>query len=553
MLTLNVINPDQLNCEDKKCNRIQPQVQTPINSADTKRINKYTLETFVKRAREVHGDKYDYSHVSQEHIKGVKSKIPVICNTCSYHWTPTIDNHINSKRGCLDCAGQAPWTLSRFLHRATAIHGDNYDYSQITTSHIKNCKSKLPITCKRCGYFWTPSINAHIYSKSGCPDCAGQVPWTLARVILKGRYIHNDLYDYSQTKAEEIQGCDSRVSVICRKCNYHWTPSIVSHITQKHGCPNCARQIQWTLKRFVECARAIHKDNYDYSRIIPEHIEGVKSTVEIICKLCQYSWMSSINNHINNKRSCPNCANRVPWTLDRFLRCAREIHKDNYDYTQIKPEDVHTAKSKIPILCRTCQYCWTPTINGHINGEYGCPNCAKNAPWTLNSFIQRACRIHGEAFDYSQIEDEDIQGSESAIRIRCLQCNNTWMPSINSHINSASGCPNCNQSRRFSAAQIAWLEGIMRTDNIIIRHGLSLGGEYTINSIGKVDGFCESNNTVYEYHGDYWHGNPNIFPQDDPHPHKIGQTYGDLYYKTIERDQRIRELGYNLVIKWETE
>lgn len=36
-------------------------------------------------------------------------------------------------------------------------------------------------------------------------------------------------------------------------------------------------------------------------------------------------------------------------------------------------------------------------------------------------------------------------------------------------------------------------------------------GEYRIEGVGKVDGFCEQTNTVYEYHGDYWHGNPDIY------------------------------------------
>lgn len=42
-------------------------------------------------------DKFDYSLVTSEHTKGVKSKVSVICRKCGYNWTPSIDNHINSK------------------------------------------------------------------------------------------------------------------------------------------------------------------------------------------------------------------------------------------------------------------------------------------------------------------------------------------------------------------------------------------------------------------------------------------------------------------------
>jgi len=74
-----------------------------------------------------------------------------------------------------------------------------------------------------------------------------------------------------------------------------------------------------------------------------------------------------------------------------------------------------------------------------------------------------------------------------------------------------------------------------------------------IPEIGRVDGFCKETNTVYEFHGDFWHGNPNRYPPDEEHPMIRGKTYEDLYEKTLLRDQKIRDLGYNLVVKWETD
>ena len=71
----------------------------------------------------------------------------------------------------------------------------------------------------------------------------------------------------------------------------------------------------------------------------------------------------------------------------------------------------------------------------------------------------------------------------------------------------------------------------MKTQNIHIQHALSPNGEYFIPGIGKVDGYCHENNFVYEYHGNYWHGNPNMFPQDEIHPVCKPLTYGDLYRK----------------------
>lgn len=47
---------------------------------------RYTLRSFIDRARNIHGEKYNYAMVTEYHINGSKSNIPIICNTCSYQW-----------------------------------------------------------------------------------------------------------------------------------------------------------------------------------------------------------------------------------------------------------------------------------------------------------------------------------------------------------------------------------------------------------------------------------------------------------------------------------
>jgi len=70
----------------------------------------------------------------------------------------------------------------------------------------------------------------------------------------------------------------------------------------------------------------------------------------------------------------------------------------------------------------------------------------------------------------------------------------------------------------------------------------------------KVDDFtdCELTNTVYEFHGNFWHGNPSIYDRNEINS-VTKTTFGELYDKTILREQKIRDLGFNLVVKWETE
>lgn len=105
----------------------------------------------------------------------------------------------------------------------------------------------------------------------------------------------------------------------------------------------------------------------------------------------------------------------------------------------------------------------------------------------------------------------------------------------------------------FSYKCVDWLTSIMDNNNVHIQHALN-GGEYVIpNTRYKVDGFCKDTNTVYEFHGTIYHGDPNVFRDDERcHPWSM-KTAKELYDATISREQEIRSLGYNLVTTWERE
>ena len=90
------------------------------------------------------------------------------------------------------------------------------------------------------------------------------------------------------------------------------------------------------------------------------------------------------------------------------------------------------------------------------------------------------------------------------------------------------------KQQNYSRQSIHWLEYMMKTNNVNIRHAEN-GGEVRIGNY-SVDGFDEENDTVYEFHGCYYHG------------HSCGSNYNKQKWdKTLEREQFIREAGFNLV------
>lgn len=68
----------------------------------------------------------------------------------------------------------------------------------------------------------------------------------------------------------------------------------------------------------------------------------------------------------------------------------------------------------------------------------------------------------------------------------------------------------------------------------------------------KVDGFNAPKKRVYEFLGDYWHGNPSKYNPDDINP-STGVTYGVMYTQTMKRLDYIRDLGYEVIYIWECE
>ena len=81
----------------------------------------------------------------------------------------------------------------------------------------------------------------------------------------------------------------------------------------------------------------------------------------------------------------------------------------------------------------------------------------------------------------------------------------------------------------------------------------SVEGEYRIpNTNYSADGYDEKTNTIFEFHGDYWHGNPKLFSQEQMNL-TTKCTFGELYNKTLNKRKKLEELGYKYIEIWEND
>ena len=191
---------------------------------------KLTTQEFIKKASEIHKDKYDYSKV--DYINS-KQKVCIICPEHGEFWQ--IPNSHLLGKGCPKCAIKSkpqcnPKTIQQFIEQANRVHNNFYDYSK--TNYV-TAKTKVIITCPIHGDFkQTP--NSHLNGQ-GCPKCAYKNV-TTEEFIQRSRQVHGDMYDYSKTVYVNshnpvIVTCPIHGDFMQRPCD---------HIHQKQGCPKCS-------------------------------------------------------------------------------------------------------------------------------------------------------------------------------------------------------------------------------------------------------------------------------------------------------------------------
>jgi G:T-mismatch repair DNA endonuclease (very short patch repair protein) len=74
--------------------------------------------------------------------------------------------------------------------------------------------------------------------------------------------------------------------------------------------------------------------------------------------------------------------------------------------------------------------------------------------------------------------------------------------------------------------------------------------EKPLYAVSKFDGFNQETDTVYQFHGYFWHGCSKCY-NDDTINNVNHETMGDLYQKTLESGKQITDAGFNLIEMWE--
>lgn len=309
-------------------------------------------------------------------------------------------------------------TIKDFLERACEKYGDRYDYSK---TDFVNTSTKVCITCPKHGDFWiTPSnfLNGH-----KCPTCSGRERINKDVFVSRSKIKHHNRYDYSKV---DYKGLQTKVRIICPDHGEFWQKPAL-HLNG-NGCQKCFATPKSSTDEFIRKAQTIFGDKYDYSKV---DYKGNKTKVCIICPEHGEWWMTP-NNHLRNHR-CPGCFGTPKHTNEQFIKIARKVHGNKYDYSKV---DYSGNKRKVCIICPEHGEFWQGAAT-HLRGN-GCSKCSGTEPITKERFVRRATDIHKNKYDYSNVI---YVNGRTKVCISCPHHGDFWQ-SPNYHLRGGN-CPKC--------------------------------------------------------------------------------------------------------------
>jgi len=284
---------------------------------------------------------------------------------------------------------------------------------------------------------------------------------------------------------------------------------------------------------YLKRAKEIHGEKYDYSLI--KHIKNTIEKLPIICKI-HGIFKQAFKHHIWSESGCPRCNGSFYKTKEEFLIDAVKIYGNKYNYDKVNYINAHT---NVIVTCpEHGDFLVSPTR--HTHGDGRCSACRGRFVKDTESFIKRANFLHDNKYEYSKTK---FINAKTPIIITCLK-HGDFKQTPDSHISGRCGCPKC--TRRSSGLENKWLDSL-NIPNLKRQFFIKIGDKKYY-----VDGYDLDTNTIYEFYGDYFHGNPVYYNWNNQNviSHK---SFGKLYEETEERERVLKEGGYKVVVMWENQ
>ena len=246
-------------------------------------------------------------------------------------------------------------------------------------------------------------------------------------------------------------------------------------------------------KNFIEKAQKIYGNKYNYSKVIYEHSQ---KNVIIICAI-HGEFNQRPNNHLFN-HGCKKCgiihkSNERKSNTNIWIEKAKSIHGNKYNYSK----SIYThSENKVKIICSKHGE-FEQLASNHLRGA-NCHKCGKinmtnKTKDSIESFVLKSIKIHGNKYDYSKVE---YKHSQEKVKIICPD-HGEFEQIPNSHLRGC-GCSMC--VNIISKAELEIIDWLKEINIVNIEHS-----NRKILNNKEIDIYLPDHNLAIEFNGIYWH------------------------------------------------
>ena len=220
--------------------------------------------------------------------------------------------------------------------------------------------------------------------------------------------------------------------------------------------------IKKTKEEFIEGAKKVHRDKYDYSNV--NYINS-QTKVDIICP--EHGVFKMKANSHSNGQGCPKCGRisaRKNITLDYsvFLERAEKVHGSSYEYVESAYKNYTT---KMRMYCSEHGF-FEQTPHSHISMKAGCPKCGYQKTALSNqkgweTVYDMFVSVHGNRYTYDSHSYRDVSHK---MRIHCAK--HGWFEQKPYQHYAGMGCNKCAVEEVHEKQKIDFDEFVLRSKNV---------------------------------------------------------------------------------------
>jgi hypothetical protein len=306
-------------------------------------------------------------------------------------------------------------TTEEFIRRGKAKWGGRFDYS--STVYI-NRQTRVKIKCPVHGDVEVLP-ESHLMNRennTGCPKC-GSDKSIKKRSIQFDQFkkIAEEMFDGKYEYLESSwKGIKHNVDY---SCPIHGKRSMLaeSHISAREGNTGCklcgidkrSSEIRMSFGEFLAKARQVHGEKYEYDE---SSFKDAASVVTVKCQIEEHGYFFPVARDHLGGTECPACRGLKKKTTQIFVRDAKRVHGETYDYSK---SEYDGARKKVVITCSVHGDFLQEPAN-HVNGS-GCPSCSLlKKGWDNLTDLLKESETHLER---SQLYIYSVIGYEDQVKV----------------------------------------------------------------------------------------------------------------------------------------